>query len=124
MTAQKTIEYFSYYLLVLGACLVFAPALMAAIILLPPPADNNILFVGFLVLALAYYYWRMARDTNTAFFQATVIGRLGLFLATLIWVVFAGLAANYLVILAIDAAGALWTANALKGQGDAGFKFF
>lgn len=119
MTARKTIEYFSYYLVLMGLGITFAPALMTALIFLPPPADSDYLFIGFLAVLLGYYYWRMSRDDNVAFFQATVIGRLAIFGATLAWVVFAGLAPNYLILLAVDAAGALWTAKALKAGGEA-----
>lgn len=122
MKAAKTIEYFSYYLTLLGLGIIALPNLMSALIFLPPPADQDYLFVGFLLLLLAYYYRRMAQERSIAFFQATVLGRLGIFTATLIWVIFGALPPNYLILLVIDAAGACWTAQALRAEGHSPLK--
>ncbi len=117
MTAQDTIRFFSYYLFVLGACVLLAPGLTTAVIFLPPPTDGDYVFIGILAIVLAYYYLRMAQERNLTFMQATVIGRTGAFLLTVLWVIFGGLAPNYLAIIAIDLAGAIWTAQALRNEG-------
>jgi len=114
MNPAKSIEIFAFYLFALGLGIVFQPALLWSLILLPPPQGDAVLFLGFVVLLLGFYYFAMARSGVTVFFRVTVWGRAAIFLATLAWVVLGGLAANYLVLLAVDLAGAIWTLAALR----------
>ena len=122
MSAQQTIRYFSYYLLALGTCVLFAPGLTTAIIFMPAPTDGDYVFIGFLLVVLGFYYGQMARRRNLDFIRATVIGRIGVFAAAVIWVIAGGLAPNYLAIVFIDLLGALWTIQALRAEGVAAFK--
>lgn len=122
MSAQDTIRYFSYYLLALGVCVLLIPGIITAIIFLPPPADDDYVMIAFLVLVLAFYYRVMVRDRHVAFMQATVTARLGVTIAAVICVLLGWIAPNYLLVIAVDFAGALWTAQALRNEGVPAFR--
>ena len=119
MTARQTILYFGCYLIVLGLLVMFTPNLVAALLFLPPPADHNVTMVGLLAVILGYYYTRMARADVVAFYQATVIGRFGATAAVVLLAVLSDLPFNYVIVVVVDAAGAIWTAKALRREGHA-----
>lgn len=115
--AARTLFLFGLYLLVAGAGLLLAPALMLQPLGVPVPADVWIRVVGLLAIALGLYYRVAARSELLAFMRLSVWVRLGVAVAFGAFIA-AGLAPVALLGFGlIDAAGAAWTALALRQMG-------
>ncbi len=110
---------FSIYLYVLGAALVVIPNVLLSLVRLPETDEVWIRVVGMLVLILAFYYGQAARRGLTGFFRWTVYARCAVPVFFIAFVVL-GFATPVLILFGVvDAAGALWTALALRAEGAA-----
>ena len=115
--AARTLFQFGLYLLVAGSALLLAPARMLQPLGVPVPADVWVRVVGLLAIALGLYYRVAARAELLAFMRLSVWVRLGVAVAFAAFVV-GGLAPVALLGFGvIDAAGAAWTARALRQMG-------
>jgi hypothetical protein len=115
--AARTLFQFGLYLLVAGSALLLVPALMLQPLGVPVPADVWVRVVGLLAIALGLYYRVAARAELLAFMRLSVWVRLGVAVAFAAFVV-GGLAPVALLGFGvIDAAGAAWTARALRQMG-------
>ncbi|HSF45958.1 MAG TPA: hypothetical protein VLA58_08095 [Chitinophagaceae bacterium] len=114
MTAATTVRYFSFYLFVLAATLLFVPNLLLSVFQIQETNEVWIRVVGVLVICIAVYYYTMSALNSTPFLRLTVWVRLWVFAAFLgLWV--AGVAPVQLILFgAIDAAAAIWTFRYLK----------
>jgi len=115
--AARSVFWFGVYLAVAGTGLVFAPRLVLAPVGIPAPQEVWIRVVGILALCLAVYYVVAARSTATAVMRATVPVRVGVTFAFGDLVALSLAPAGLLVFAAIDLAGAVWTALALRAGG-------
>jgi hypothetical protein len=114
--AQRSMLVFGAYLNLVGIGLLVAPTLLLAPLGFAPPADFWVRVIGVPVLILGTYYVRAARADNRDFMRGTVTGRLIPLVAFGALVAY-GLAPVALMLFAfIDAAGAAWTAWALRGD--------
>jgi hypothetical protein len=115
--AARTLSVFGLYLLAAGGALLLVPALMLQPLGVPVPADVWVRVVGLLAIALGLYYRVAARAELLAFMRMSVRVRLGVACAFVGFIV-AGLAPVALLGFGlIDAAGAAWTARALRQMG-------
>lgn len=115
--AARSLFLFGLYLVVAGSGLLLVPALMLQPLGLPPPADVWVRVVGLLAIALGLYYRVAARAELLAFMRLSVWVRLGVAVVFGAFVL-GGLApAALLGFGLIDAAGAAWTARALRQMG-------
>lgn len=115
--AARTLFQFGLYLLVAGSALLLVPALMLQPLGVPVPADVWVRVVGLLAIALGLYYRVAARAELLAFMRLSVWVRLGVAVVFGAFVL-GGLApAALLGFGLIDAAGAAWTARALRQMG-------
>jgi hypothetical protein len=116
MTAAKTVQYFSYYLFVLAAVLIFAPNIMLSVFQIPETNEVWIRVVGVLVACIAVYYYAMSALNSIPFLRLTVWVRLWVFAAfSGLWI--AGFGPVQLILFGVvDALAALWTWNYLKHQ--------
>lgn len=124
MRAETTIRVFGVYLFALGIGVVLAPGVVFALILLPAPGGDAVFFAGLLLAAIGYYFLVTAQPGGAAFARATVTARMAIALATLAAVLVGRVAPNFLVLNAIDVAGALWTIAALRRTGEASFRLW
>lgn len=115
--AARTLFQFGLYLLVAGSALLLAPALMLQPLGVPVPADVWVRVVGLLAIALGLYYRVAARAELLAFMRLSVWVRLGVAAAFAVFVVVGLAPAALLGFGLIDAAGAAWTARALRQMG-------
>jgi hypothetical protein len=107
---------FSIYLFVLGTVLIVIPNVLLSLFGLPETSEVWIRVVGMLVLILAFYYSQAARGGLTGFFRWTVYARSAVPVFFIAFVVL-GLAPAMLILFGVvDAAGALWTAFALRAD--------
>jgi hypothetical protein len=112
--AQRSMLAFGTYLNLVGIGLLLAPDLVLAPLGFAPSADFWVRVIGAPVLVLGTYYVRAAREGERAFMRWSCTGRL-IPLVVLGGLVAYGMApAALLVFGVIDAAGAAWTAWALK----------
>jgi uncharacterized membrane protein YGL010W len=116
MTAATTVKYFSFYLFVLAATLLFAPNMLLSVFQIQETNEVWIRVVGVLVVCIAVYYYSMSALDSAPFLRLTVWVRLWVFAAFLgLWV--AGIGPVQLILFgAVDALAALWTLNFLKHQ--------
>jgi hypothetical protein len=112
----RSLVVFGWYLAGFGALLVLAPNLLLSVFGLPPTDEVWIRVVGVLVLIIAYYNIRLGRADFLPFARLTVHARAAV-LVFLVIFVGAGLVKPAAIIVgAIDLAGALWTAAALRSD--------
>ena len=115
--AARSLFAFSIYVLVASLSFLAAPATMVDLLRLPPASDGWVRVVGLLALVIGAYDLVGSRAGLLPYIRASVWVRFG-FAAGVVLVVASGqMPASLLVFGAIDAAGATWTALALKGEG-------
>ncbi len=83
--AAKTIVVFAIYMALTGIILLASPNTLLGILRLPLTHEPWIRLLGMFMVIVGYYYYRTAVSEATAFFRATIHGRLtiGLFLVCL-----------------------------------------
>ena len=118
-TAAKTIVAFGIYMSLNGTFLVVAPGLLLPLLGLSPNDAPLLRLLGMFTVIVSYYYYRTAMAESTAFFRATVHGRMAMALfMTALWLWYA--AAPVLMVFAvIEITGAMATALALRSSSPA-----
>ncbi len=117
--ATRSLHAFGCYLVIAGVPFLAAPALALALLGLPPPAEPWVRLVGVLALALGTSDIVAARSRSGALVRWSVWRRLGA-AAAMATLVALGLApAPVLLLAAVDAAAAAWTAWALRADASA-----
>ncbi len=112
--AAVSVFSFGIYLFVLGPVLVVFPNVLLSLFGIPQTDEVWIRVVGMLVVFLGLYYVVAARSELAPFMRATIYGRFGV-LAFFIAFAVLGLAPPILILFGvIDAAGAVWTASAMR----------
>lgn len=112
--ATTSIRVFGAYLVVLGAALVVAPNAVLAPFGVPPTSEVWVRVVGVLAVALGFYYTVAARFGLVPFYRATVVARAFVFVCFGAFVLLGWAAPALALFGAVDLAGAIWTAAALK----------
>jgi len=107
---------FGVYLLAVGAVLILAPNFLLSLFAIPETSEVWIRVLGAVAAVLGYYYVEAARHEQTAFFRATVPGRLGVLVCFTAFVVLKMTAPTFVIFGVIDALGALWTGLALRAD--------
>jgi hypothetical protein len=112
--ATASIRIFGVYLVVLGAALIVAPNAVLAPFGLPPTTEVWLRVAGVLATALGFYYRQAARCELVPFYRATIVVRIFVFVCFGAFVLL-GFAKPALALFgAVDFAGAIWTAAALR----------
>ena len=112
--AARSVRLFGFYLMVTGALLLLAPAVLLAPLALPVPQDVWVRVTGVLALALGATDVLTAHAGPPLLWRASVWRRLAAG-AALLGLVAAGIASPAVVLFAaIDIAAACWTAWALR----------
>jgi len=114
--AAKTLFYFGIYMIAIGIILLIVPNLLLRLAGLPPTNEVWIRVMGMLVLILAYYYIRAARNELTIFFRWTVPARSSAILFLSAFVAFGLIKPIAILFGVIDLAGAIWTALTLRSS--------
>jgi hypothetical protein len=112
--ASASVKYFGLYVIATGLGLVLAPGLVLSPLGIAMPTEIWIRVVGALAIPLGYYYWACGSANVVAFFRASIHGRI--FFAAIIVLLIAAYSApiQMLLFVAIDLAGAVWTARGLR----------
>lgn len=115
-SSALSIKAFGVYAVLTGLGLMIAPALFLAPFGIPAPVEIWVRVLGALAIVLGFYYWACGRAGATAFFKASVVGRLLFFALCVLLVLLAAAPLPLLVFGAIDVIGAAWTAYALRAE--------
>jgi hypothetical protein len=112
----RTLVAFALYMTAVGAILVVSPNTLLALVRLPSTSEIWIRVLGMFMIIVSYYYYRTAVSEATAFFRATVYGRIAMALF-LTGLAVAGMAGPVLVLFGLaELAGAAATALALRSS--------
>jgi hypothetical protein len=112
--AALSIAVFGWYFLAIGAVLAVVPNALLSVLRIAPTGEPWIRILGVVVMILGLYYLAAARENNVGFFRWTTIGRAVVLPAFVALVFFAGAPPATILFGVIDAAGALWTALAIR----------
>jgi hypothetical protein len=104
-----TIRVYSYYLFLMGAGMIGIPNILLGIFGFQETTEIWIRMLGVFTFATGIYYFYSAGYEQTAFFKATVFGRLFFFFMTVVFVFALKQSPMLALIGSVDLAGALWT---------------
>jgi len=113
-TPAKSLFAFGIYAVAAGAGLVFMPGLALGTLGFPPAQDGWVRVVGALAIAVGAYHVVGARNDLLPYIRATVWGRIGFAVLLGGLVIASTMPKSLLLFAAIDVAGAVWTAVALR----------
>jgi len=114
--AAVSILAFGAYLCGGGLLLLVAPNQVCALLSMAPPQGAWIRITGMLLLILAFYCWRAAREENLAFIRWSLYTR-PTTTVFLLWFVIRGwIEPVVLIVGALDAAASVWTLVAINGR--------
>jgi hypothetical protein len=112
--AAQSLFVFGLYALLAGSAFLIAPDLVVSLAHLPPIPTGWARVIGLIALVIGTYDIVCARAECSAFFKASVFTRMGFAIASVLLVVLGQMPMPMMLLGAVDAAGALWTAIALK----------
>jgi hypothetical protein len=115
--AARSLHVFGCYLVLAGVPFLAAPSLAAALLGLPPPMEPWVRLVGVLAVALGTGDIVAARSRVGPCVRWSVWRRLGAAVAMAALVALGLTPPPLLLLAAVDAAAAGWTAWALRGDG-------
>jgi uncharacterized membrane-anchored protein len=115
--SAKSLQYFSYYLLLTGINLLFAPNLLLTTFGMPPTKEVWIRVVGMIVLLLFVYYMAASKSESPLIFKASVFTRSSVILFFAVFVMMGLATPSLLFFGGVDLAGAIWTYAAMKKEG-------
>ena len=115
--AAKSLFAFGIYAVAAGAGLALMPNVVLATLTFPAAADGWIRVVGVLAVFVGIYHMVAARNELRPYIAASVWVRIAFALALATLVVASLMPAPLLILAAVDVAGAIWTALALRDRG-------
>src|SRR5262245_22009772 len=113
--AARSVFIFGIYVTLVGLFITFAPALLLSLLRFPPAADHWIHMVGILSLIIGTYDIVSGWSNAGANIRASIPIRFGFAVSCVVLVVIEFMPVQLLPLAAIDVAGAVWTAVALRG---------
>jgi hypothetical protein len=112
--AAKSLFVFGIYAVAAGAGLLLMPGFALGILGFPPAQDGWVRVVGALAIVVGAYHILGARNNLLPYIRASVWGRIGFAVLLGSLVVSSVMSISLLLFAAIDLAGAVWTAIALR----------
>lgn len=109
-----TVRVYSYYLFLLGAALMLIPNVILPLFGFAATSEIWIRMLGLFTCTAGIYYFQSAAHEQTAFFRATIVGRLFFFVATATMTIAFGQPVTLAAIGCVDLFGALWTLSTLR----------
>jgi drug/metabolite transporter (DMT)-like permease len=116
MRPMNSMWVFGSYMMALGVCLASAPNLATGLLALPETHEPWPRILGALLVVFGAYYVTAYRERLVAFARVTVPGRLALAAFCILLVLLRQVKWTLLLAIAVDIAGALWTALELRKQ--------
>lgn len=112
--AARTVYYFGWYLVALGAAILITPNTVLGLFRVAPTTEGWIRVLGVATVVVGYFYLQAARLDLAAFFRLTLRSRPFAFLTFTALVAFGLAPAPLLLFGAVELAGAVWTSRALR----------
>ena len=112
--AAKSLFAFGIYAVAAGAGLVLVPSVVLALLGFPTPTDGWIRVVGTLAVFVGIYHIVAARNELRPYIRASVWARIAFAASLSMLVVTSLMPASLLLFAALDVAGAVWTAVAMR----------
>ena len=112
--AATTLFAFGVYVTLAGIVIIAAPHFVVEVLRLPAAPNGFVRLIGLLSLVIGAYDIVSARNDYRNYIRASIFVRLGFALGTLLLVLIAEMPSTLLLLGAIDVAGAIWTAIALR----------
>jgi len=100
----------------LGAALIAVPNLLLSLFGIAPTSEVWVRVAGVLVFNLGIYYRFALKNPDKVFIQASIYARMFVLAAFIVFILFGFATPVFLLFGAVDAAGALWTWIALRGE--------
>jgi hypothetical protein len=113
-TAAKSLFVFGIYAVAAGAGLLLMPGLVLGTLGFPQALDGWVRVVGALAIIVGAYHIVGARNDLLPYIRASIWGRIGFAVLLAGLVVLSLMPRSLLLFAAIDLAGAVWTAVALR----------
>lgn len=107
---------YSFYLFLMGLGMMIIPNVLLGVFGFESTNEVWIRMLGVFTFTTGIYYFQSSRNQQTAFFSATVIGRIFFFLATLVLVFILNQSKMLILIASVDLIGAIWTGITLQNQ--------
>ena len=114
--AALSILVFGVYIVVVGVMLSGVPNLLLGPLGFPEAREPWIRVLGVVAIVLGCYYVQAARQDVTSFFRWTIWGRAAILVGFSLLVLAGQVAPTLILFGAIDGAGAVWTALALRAS--------
>jgi len=112
-TASKLILVFGIYMVCVGAGFLWVPNFNLHLLSLQPSNDPWIRFMGLIILVVGGYYIYCSYHQQRAFYMATVIGRIVIFIGAVGLVLFANMYPVIIAVSGVDLLFAILTLVAL-----------
>lgn len=114
--AARSVRWFGVYIAILGVVLVLAPNLLLSIFRVAATREVWIRVLGVVVFDLGVLYWYAALSEAGSLFRATIATRTLVLVAFVVFVALGMVAPIVILFGAIDFAGGLWTAWAIRAD--------
>lgn len=108
---------FGVYLMILGLGAFVLPDIALPMLGVPQPADYWVRVVGLFALSVGFYYLYAGLKNDLHYFRMSVIGRVLFFIGMAALALLRLGPASLLLFGTVDLLGALWTAFALRANG-------
>ena len=115
-SAALSIKVFGVYGMSAGMTLVLVPNILLSLFGFPDAGDFWVRVAGSMGAVVGFYYWACGVGGAQAFFKASIKGRFAFSALLLGLVLGAGAPWQLLIFAAVDVAGAVWTALALRSE--------
>lgn len=114
--AAQSLFVFGLYAILAGTTFLVVPESALSLLHLPPLPAGWARFIGLLALVIGTYDLVCARAGCLAFIRASIFTRTAFAVATVLLAITGQMPASIILLGTIDAAGALWTALALRSR--------
>jgi hypothetical protein len=114
--AARSLFVFGLYAILAGTAFIAVPEPLLSVMHLPPLPTGWARVIGLLALVIGTYDIVCARAECQAFIRASVFTRSAFAVAAALLVIVGQMPASMILLGAVDAAGALWTAIALRAR--------
>lgn len=112
----KSLFYFGIYEVFIGLLLIAIPDTLLSLVNLPALPLGWARVIGLLAMVIGNYDIVCGKANFQPFIQASMYVRVGFFIGTILLVLFQQMPITAILFGVVDAAGALWTAIALKSE--------
>jgi hypothetical protein len=113
---SKSIYFFGWYSLMMGAVLLFIPNIILPLFGLPVSNDPWLRLLGFVLLCSSWYYIRSAKDGNYDFARYTTHTRFTAPVVVVVLVITKQAEWPFLLFGIVDGLGGFWTWFELKAE--------